>query len=224
MMNELTKRLLSSVLILPIAIYLISKGSFFFIFFLIVVFFVSIFEWLNMSKRLKILKFFGVFFILLSIISAYFLRNINGFEIFTFIILISILTDIGGYIFGKILKGPKLTKISPQKTYSGAIGGFVFSITGGLIYLNYFPNLFLWTFLDGFDVYEIENIFCWSIFIILISFVSQTGDLIISYFKRLANMKDTGAIIPGHGGLLDRIDGIIFAVPFSYIILNYGIY
>ena len=118
-------------------------------------------------------------------------------------LFICISTDIGGYFFGKIFKGPKLTKISPNKTYAGMIGGFFFSILFILFYFNYIEH--------GVTI----NLL---IITILISSVSQIGDIIISYFKRLSKIKNTGNIIPGHGGLLDRIDGMIFAFPVYYLI------
>ena len=123
-----------------------------------------------------------------------------------FIILVCISTDIGGFIFGKIFKGKKLTRISPNKTYSGLIGSFFLSlITSFFIFNNYFNS------------YEIV------IFSIIISSISQSGDLFISYLKRKANFKNTGNLLPGHGGVLDRLDGIIFAIPLGLIFYNiYG--
>ena len=124
-----------------------------------------------------------------------------------FILLITIIcvsTDIGGYVFGKIFKGPKLTIFSPNKTYAGMIGGYLLSIISAIILNNFYLSE--------------ELPINWFIFIILISTISQLGDVIISYFKRLSKIKDTGKIIPGHGGLLDRVDGMIFAFPFSYLI------
>jgi len=224
MKTEFTKRVLSSIIIAPIALFFIIKGSVFFDFFLCVIFFVTVFEWLKMSKKLKIIKFFGILFLFLSILNAYFLRNTYGAEIFVFVILISILTDLGGYIFGKIFKGPKLTKISPNKTYSGAIGSFIASLIGSLIYIEYISNSSLLSFQNGYAPHSVEHIFLTLFIILVISLISQIGDLTISYFKRLAKIKDTGSILPGHGGLLDRIDGIIFAIPFSYIIFNFTIY
>ena len=224
MKKEFTKRVLSSIIIAPIALFFIFKGSVFFDFFLCVIFFVTVFEWLKMSKKLKIIKFFGILFLFLSILNAYFLRNTYGAEIFVFVILISILTDLGGYIFGKIFKGPKLTKISPNKTYSGAIGSLIVSLIGSLIYIEYISNSFLLSFQNGYAPHSVEHIFLTLFIILVISLISQIGDLTISYFKRLAKIKDTGSILPGHGGLLDRIDGIIFAIPFSYIIFNFTIY
>jgi len=118
--------------------------------------------------------------------------------------LICICTDIGGYIFGKIFKGPKLTTISPNKTYAGMLGGYLLSLICTLVITN-------------FTDYSTKT-FQLILITIFLSTVSQAGDIIISYFKRLAKIKNTGNLIPGHGGLLDRIDGIIFAVPTLYLI------
>tara|TARA_Y100001958_G_C20891668_1_gene317584 strand:+ start:151 stop:540 length:390 start_codon:yes stop_codon:yes gene_type:complete len=120
--------------------------------------------------------------------------------------VICILTDIGGYVFGKIFKGPKLTNYSPNKTYSGVIGSYAFSIT--LV-----PLILTFGLVNDKDLLNL------IFFIFLVSSVSQLGDICISYFKRISKIKDTGKIIPGHGGLLDRIDGMIFAYPFSYLIM-----
>ena len=121
-----------------------------------------------------------------------------------FVILISISTDVGGYIFGKIFKGPKLTRISPNKTYAGMFGGYLLSLICLIVITN---------FID----YSIKT-FQLILITILLSTVSQVGDIIVSYFKRQANIKNTSNLIPGHGGLLDRIDGMIFAVPALYLI------
>ena len=138
----------------------------------------------------------------------------KGLSFFLLVITICISTDIGGYIFGKIIRGPKLIKkVSPNKTYAGMFGGFFLSFL--IIILINNLNLFS----VDFNVYSLLNI---SI-ILLISLVSQIGDIILSYFKRLSKVKDTGKIIPGHGGILDRIDGMIFAFPFSYVLLTLGI-
>ena len=212
MNNEFEKRLLTSFLIIPLALFFIISGSLFFTLFLSIIFLISIYEWFKLTKNLKFSKIIGTIFILFSIYSAYLLRNEQGVYVFIFIILISILTDIGGYLFGKTFKGPKLTKISPNKTYSGVIGSFFLSIIGGLIYFN---------LLMGNIPLRAEQHIGVLIIIFLISLVSQLGDLIISFFKRIAKIKNTGTILPGHGGLLDRIDGIIFTIPFSYIILDY---
>ena len=214
MYGELKKRILSSIILLPIILYIIIKGSFLFNFFILICFFISIYEWHMMTKNF-LYKIFGLLFLILSFYTIYKIRNdfSNDYDYFLLIILVCVSTDIGGYIFGNIFKGPKLTKISPKKTYSGMIGGYLLSI----IFINFFLN-------DYFNTTKIELTIDTFILIILISTVSQIGDLIVSYFKRLSNIKDTGKIIPGHGGLLDRIDGMIFAFPFSYLILINGYY
>ncbi len=213
-MNEFKKRISTSIILIPLALFFIIKGYFFFIFFLTTILIISIYEWNRLSKNLYFVKVLGILFIVFSIYSAYLLREEKGYLFFLFIILISILTDLGGFFFGKLLKGPKLTKISPNKTYSGVFGSFLFSAIGGIFLIKSFLIAPL-----------ISNNFTQiSIIILSISLISQLGDLIISYFKRKSKIKDTGKILPGHGGLLDRIDGIIFSVPFSYIVFNYLFY
>jgi len=204
MNKELQKRILSSIILLPLASYFILAGSFYLIFFTIICFFVSVYEWNKMVKNIK-LNFLGTLFLVLSFYTFYIISK----DIFLsfFVLSVCISTDIGGYIFGKLIKGPKLTKISPNKTFSGMIGGYFLS----LIILSIFMSL------ENHTV-DLE----WFTVTILISTVSQIGDIVISYFKRLSKVKDTGKIIPGHGGLLDRIDGMIFAYPFFYLIIMIG--
>jgi phosphatidate cytidylyltransferase len=203
MNNELTKRLISSIILIPTSIFFIIKGSFIFNFFLLVCFFITSYEWIKMIKK-ELIKISGLIFLILSFYSIYKIRNDFDGDFFylLFITIICVATDIGGYVFGNIFSGPKLTKISPKKTYSGSIGSYLFSIIFTSVYLNYEQIEFS------------RDIF---IFVLLISTISQLGDILISYFKRLSKMKDTGKIIPGHGGLLDRIDGMIFAFPSSYL-------
>ena len=124
-----------------------------------------------------------------------------------YLLIICISTDIGGYVFGKIIGGKKLTKISPNKTYSGSMGSFLLSILIGYLCYKFQSNLLLLNI----------NIF---ILIIIISFMSQVGDLFISLLKRKAKIKDTGSILPGHGGVLDRIDGILFALPIGLLLIK----
>ena len=219
MSKELHKRIISSLIIIPIALFFIIKGSFFFIFFLSIFFLGSSYEWIKMNRN-NFIKFFGVTYLFLSFFLAYLVRDKYGLNIFLLIVIICIFTDLGGFIFGKIFKGPKLTKISPNKTYSGVIGSFVISVTAACIYIEYeiirevsFLELVL-TKADG------SPTLYFLIISLVISTVSQFGDLVVSYFKRLAKIKDTGKTIPGHGGILDRLDGIIFAVPVSFLIFN----
>tara|TARA_B100000989_G_C19398956_1_gene409088 strand:- start:283 stop:798 length:516 start_codon:yes stop_codon:yes gene_type:complete len=161
---------------------------------------------LSKTKKYYIL---GIFFLILSFYTIYKFKDLNNNYInFLFILLICISTDIGGYIFGKIFKGPKLTTISPNKTFAGVIGSYLLSLVFMLIF---FQILLFFNYKTSFS-YEI------LLLVIIISTISQIGDILISYFKRNSNVKDTGNIIPGHGGLLDRVDGMIFAYPFSYLL------
>ena len=207
MIEEFEKRLLSSIILMPVAIFFIILGSVFFIFFLGILFLATSYEWLRMTKKNIFLGFLGIIFLLFSFYAAFEIRENNNFRFFLFLFKVCIFTDIGGYVFGKIFKGPKLTIISPNKTYSGVVGSFILSLIAGLIYLNYF---------DKKEIFDLEQSIVLLI-ILFISLISQIGDLIISYFKRKAKLKDTGKILPGHGGLLDRIDGIIFVFPTIYI-------
>ena len=209
--QELKKRIFSSLILIPIALFFIIKGSFLFTFFILICFLITSYEWHKMSQK-KPYYLLGLLFLILSFYSAYVIRTDtnSSLEYFIIILLICISTDIGGYIFGKLFKGPKLTKISPKKTYSGVIGGYLLSI----IFLNLFFNSSYYLYPQKMT----SNIF---LLILLISTISQLGDIIISYFKRLSKIKDTGKIIPGHGGMLDRIDGMIFAFPFCYGIFLY---
>ena len=200
-MNNFLKRILSSIILLPFVFYLLFKGSYILILFIFILFFVACYEWHSISNNI-FLKIFGYIFLILSFYSFY---QISLDKTFVFFVIITcVATDVGGYIFGRILKGPKLTKISPKKTYNGVIGGYILSLVSFLIIIN---------FSDYFNA-SIK----YFLLIFIISTVSQIGDIIISYFKRLSNIKDTGKIIPGHGGLLDRIDGMIFVFPIVYFI------
>jgi len=211
--EEIVKRILSSIILIPTVLFFIIKGSFLFNFFIFICFLITTYEWLKLSKN-NLFKLLGTIFIIISFYTIFKIRNEFDREYFH-LLLVAIIcasTDIGGYLFGNIFKGPKLTKISPKKTYSGVIGSFLLSII--------FTNLFL-EFSSNVQNFEFtKEMF---LFILLVSFVSQIGDLIISYFKRKSKMTDTGTIIPGHGGILDRIDGVIFALPFSYVLfLNFN--
>ena len=209
--TELKKRILSSILLIPISFFFIIQGSVLFIFFLSLIFLMTSFEWFKMTKKNDLLRIFGLFFLIFSFWTAIYLRQYIGLNFFIFLIIVCIFTDIGGYLFGKILKGPKLTKISPNKTYSGVIGSFLISLISGYIYIKYFGQ-------KSKIILETDPAFI--IFLILfISLASQIGDIIISYFKRKAKLKDSGKILPGHGGFLDRIDGIIFVMPFTFLLI-----
>ena len=219
MNTELSKRIVTSIFLILLFI-LMFFYSFILIAGLIVI---SIIAWIEFHGLLskifkkntftnKIKKFFYKLTILIYLFSLVFFiliiesKNPSS-KIFIFYpILVSILSDIGGLIIGKIFKGKKLTKISPKKTISGSMGSFIFSL-----------------FLIPFFISDFMNINFYSLLLItlLISLVSQFGDLFISYLKRKAKVKNTSDLLPGHGGILDRIDGIIFSIPFGFFLLNY---
>ena len=204
MPTELKKRILSSIIIIPITFFFIVQGSTFFLFFLTLLFLISSYEWIKIIKKSFIIKLIGIIFLFTSFFSAYHFRETQNLNFFLLILIICIFTDIGGYTLGKIFKGPKLSKISPNKTYTGVFGGFLFSSISGLFYINYSK---IETSLSTLEIF---------LCILIISLVGQIGDLIISFFKRKAKIKDTGNLLPGHGGLLDRLDGIIFVFLFLY--------
>ena len=219
MSHELITRILSTLILIPIALFFIIKGSIFFNFFIIVLLLVTFYEWHFLSLK-KTYYLPGFIFIVFSFYTFYFIGNQGDtgslfHRIYFFLILLTcVATDIGGYVFGKIFKGPKITKISPNKTYAGMIGGFVLSIISASLYFN---NLSILSLSQSKGEMGAQIFFI----VLSISFISQVGDLVISFFKRKSKIKNTGNIIPGHGGLLDRIDGMIFAFPYSFLLMKF---
>ena len=219
MPNDLKKRILTSVLLL--LLFLFFNFTFFFKLGLIVIALLIFLEFKNIFKKILSksentnIKFFilniiaFIYIFLIFTISSIELHDKTGSSVlFLFIISICILSDIGGYIVGKTVGGKKLTKISPNKTISGTIGSFIFSLISVLLFKNFLSiNLNVGISLVAF--------------VLLVSLVSQLGDLFVSYLKRMARIKDTGSLLPGHGGFLDRLDGIIFAIPFSYMLIKF---
>ena len=216
---DLKKRILTSVLLL--LLFLFFNFTFFFklglflITFLVFLEFKNIFKKILLKSKITNIKFFilnifaFIYIFLIFTISSIELHDQNGSSIlFLFVISICILSDIGGYIVGKTIGGKRLTKISPNKTISGTIGSFVFSLFSIILFKIFFNiNLDV-----GINLVT---------FVLLVSLVSQLGDLFVSYLKRMARIKDTGSLLPGHGGFLDRLDGIIFAIPFSYMLIKF---
>tara|TARA_Y100000816_G_scaffold173725_1_gene124957 strand:- start:5212 stop:5862 length:651 start_codon:yes stop_codon:yes gene_type:complete len=215
-MKDLSKRFISSLILISI-IYLSLLNSYFLFILLGVIGFYSFKEFTNIF--VKIFKNHFYLFLTNLVILLYlicFLLSIWFFLIpfnnektisIIFILLICALTDIGGYLFGKTIGGKKFGKISPNKTYSGVLGSLTLPLT---LYYIFYDNL---NFYIDFKINIIT-------LIIAVSIISQIGDLIISFFKRKANIKDTGTIIPGHGGLLDRIDGILLGLPLGIILIS----
>jgi phosphatidate cytidylyltransferase len=217
---KLGKRIITSIILFLITIFCILIHKFVFLLILIVTLFVCFNEWRDVNyKYFKkkqhnnwkyfFVQFVGLVYLFIFLSTSIALRGNNSESITFFIIIlcICIFSDIGGYVFGKVIGGKKLTKISPNKTISGSLGSFIFSILPVLLF-----NLQNYTG-ASFEILSINIVLC-----LIISLVCQLGDLLISYFKRLNKVKDTGTILPGHGGLLDRIDGLIFAIPTVYIL------
>ena len=220
MTNNLSKRILTSLVLSIILLICLFLNKYSWLILLIIASTISFFEFNNLVNKIwkknEILKnlinitcFFYLFFFTYS---AYELYK-EGLNITIFILLICIFSDIGGYVIGKIIGGKKLTKISPNKTVSGSIGSFIFSLIPIIIFLLIYDLTKNSEFKIHHSAFPIIYYLC-----LFISLICQLGDLFISYYKRKAKIKDTGSILPGHGGLLDRIDGIIFAVPSVIIV------
>ncbi len=212
-MSELNKRIFTSI-ILSILSILSFFNELLLSFILLLILYQLYFEFYNIFNKIFLKKKVKLYLILLcslifiTSISLYvwltFTNSISDNKIFLLLIFtITISSDIGGYIFGKLFKGKKLTKISPNKTYSGLIGAYFLSLIFTYLFFNKF--------------YNFEFIILSSL---IISSISQSGDIFISYLKRKANLKNTGNILPGHGGLLDRLDGVIFSIPAGYVLIN----
>ena len=209
--NNLKKRIFTS-LLLFILFFLIYNFNFFLIYSLIVLGVLSLIEFYNaidkiIKSKLLILSMNSIFSIFVSVFCYLFLFfSFNAqLKLILFIILLGcIFSDIGGYLFGKIFGGPKLTKISPNKTIAGSVGSLLISAT------TVFGLFFIF-----FGIYSLNILFVG----LITSLACQMGDLFFSYLKRKAKFKDFGKYLPGHGGVLDRLDGIFFGVPSGLLAL-----
>ena len=209
-MINLFKRVVTSLILLSVVILSLFYNNYSWLLLLIIASVISFFEfsklvqkiW-NKEKNKKIYINILTFLYLIFFTYTTYKIGLNEWALI-FVVSICIFSDIGGYIIGNIIGGKKLTKISPKKTISGSIGSFIFSL---------FPLIIFYFIYD-------KNLLIFKLFLItlFLSFICQSGDLFISFFKRKAKVKDTGSILPGHGGLLDRIDGIIFTLPVAFII------
>ena len=209
-MTNLAIRAVSSLVLAPFFLWVVYTNNIFFHFLLFLVFFISLYELKFVFIKNKI--FYGCLFslMLVFLFSALEVRgNSNGdFYYFLWVILIVWLSDIGGYIFGNIFKGPALSKWSPKKTFSGLFGSLMLAQLAFAVF-SAFGQIFEYT----------VTIFVTQFFL---SAVAILGDLFFSFIKRKHNIKDYSNLIPGHGCLLDRIDGMIFVMIFAYLIKNYG--
>tara|TARA_B100001029_G_C15056137_1_gene454521 strand:+ start:1691 stop:2347 length:657 start_codon:yes stop_codon:yes gene_type:complete len=216
-MTNFQKRILTSLIALPISIYLLIIGGVPLTFYLLFVLFAGLHELLNTFKK-NFTKIFLFFVLILSLYSIYYLANENLYSkyILFYSIAVCVSSDIGGYIFGKIFKWKKLTNISPKKTISGVFGSYFLSFVCLFAFNEYILQPINSKFTVSF-LFGINEIFITFI----LSTVAQAGDLTISYFKRMDKIKDTGKILPGHGGVFDRIDGLMFISILSYLLYSF---
>ena len=207
--NDIKKRLYTSIFLILLVI-LISQYTFFLIYSLIILGTLSLIEFFNLVNRIFKIKFysillsiiFSVYVLVFCILFFYFSQFIQLKIIIYILLLCCIFSDIGGFMFGKIFKGKKLTKISPKKTVSGAIGSLVLGIiTVFLLFTFFLKEYYFQSILVG----------------LITSLACQIGDLFFSFLKRKAKLKDSSNFLPGHGGILDRLDGIYFGIPIGMI-------
>jgi len=215
--KELIHRILTSIVILPILFVSIFKSGVFLLTLLIFIYLLSFYEIIKNTNSLLFILFSNI--LLISAIFSFY--NLRGNTDYSLVILLWILSttflsDIGGYVFGKIFKGKKLSKISPNKTYSGSIGSIFLSIFS-LPIINLFQKFFFSKLFV--DLYAIKYLFL----TIFISVICQLGDLYVSYWKRKIKIKNISNFLPGHGGILDRIDGLIFVLIITFFLKKVGL-
>jgi phosphatidate cytidylyltransferase len=204
-MSNFKKRLIVSLLAFPL-IYILLYQKALSNLLIVIVFLFCLYEWIKIFKKKNIVFLLGLLILLIFLISLIRIYNFENFNLkFLWLILITWLTDIGGYIFGKLFSGPKLINISPNKTWSGVVGSIILSQFSVLIFLidvNY-----------QFNTYIIFSQ-------LFLSIIGQFGDILMSYIKRTNKRKDTSNFIPGHGGFLDRVDGLIWIIIFGNIFIQ----
>ena len=199
-MSNFKKRLSVSLLAFPL-IYVLLYQKTLSNLLILIVFLFCIFEWVKIFKKKNAIFFIGIIVLFVFLLSLLRIYNFEEFNlIFLWLIILTWLSDIGGYIFGKLFGGPKLTQISPNKTWAGAIGSIILSQFAFLIF-----------FLNSNYKFNIIIIFMQ----LFLSIIGQFGDILMSYVKRKNNKKDTSNFIPGHGGFLDRVDGLIWIIIFG---------
>ena len=215
-MTNLQKRILTSLVILPLSIFFVVKGGYFLKFFLLAIFLVANYELFSVFNKKITILFLDIILILSLFIISYLADNGTlPLYLLLWVIILCICSDVGGYVFGKIFKWKKLTAISPKKTLSGVLGSLV---------LSFFSVFIVDAISPEYLILHLNFLQAKFFFLaIIFSLVAQAGDLAISYFKRLENIKDMGKILPGHGGIFDRIDGLMFVVIFTFILYKFNV-
>tara|TARA_B100000242_G_scaffold292545_1_gene268213 strand:- start:1039 stop:1689 length:651 start_codon:yes stop_codon:yes gene_type:complete len=207
--GNLKKRIFTSAALLFL-LALIFYNDFVLVLSFLIIGSLSSIEFINLIRRIFTNFFLKsitsiIFIIYIFLFCFYFLyfSSLIQFKILIFILLVGcIVSDVAAYFSGRLLKGPKLSKISPKKTVSGALGSIIFTTLFVSFSFTYFFNFF-----------NINYLFIG----LITSITCQIGDLFFSLLKRKASLKDTGNFLPGHGGLLDRIDGILIGLPLSLV-------
>jgi len=203
-MSNFKKRFVISLLAFPL-IYILLYQKILFNLLIVIIFLFCLYEWIKIFKKKNIIFFLGLLILFIFLISLTRIYNFEDYNLkFLWLILLTWLTDIGGYIFGKLFGGPKLIKISPNKTWAGAVGSIILSQFAFLIF-----------FLDVNYKFNFYILFSQ----LFLSIIGQIGDILMSYIKRKNNKKDTSNFIPGHGGFLDRADGLIWIIIFGNIFI-----
>ena len=217
MNRELIKRILTSLVLVPVLIYSSYYSGLYFIGFLSLIYLFSFYEIVKNTKKIFFIIVSNVI-IIFALFAFYQLRGDTNYSltIMYWVLASTFLSDIGGYVFGRVFKGKKLTKISPNKTYSGAIGSVIFSVISMPV-LNLFQQILYNKSMINF--FQLKYL----LLTILISIICQSGDLYVSFWKRKIKIKNVSNILPGHGGVLDRIDGLIFVLIFSYAVNKVGL-
>ena len=211
-------RIFTSIFLLAILFTCLFTNKYLWLSLVILTSIISLYEFNNLivkifkknKKKLYLINLVTFFYLIIFIFLSYNFYNNAKFDLI-FVFLICIFSDSGGYVIGNLIGGKKLTKISPNKTVSGSVGSFLFSLIPILIF--YFLN----NQINNLTLYQ-NNLSILFLTCLFLSLTCQLGDLFISYFKRKAKVKDTGKILPGHGGLLDRIDGLIFVLPMAFLL------
>ena len=211
-MTNLNKRIFTSLIVFPVSMFFIIKGGNYIVSFLYAILILANFEAFSAFKRKTSIIFLDSILVA-SLLSILHLRNdtASSLILLLWVIILTISSDIGGYMFGKIFKWKRLTNISPNKTLSGAIGSLIFSIFSILL-LGLICKILFQIDLSFFLKLK------YFIFAIILSLSAQLGDLMVSYFKRLDKIKDTGKILPGHGGIFDRIDSLMLSTIVANIL------
>ncbi|MDA9740781.1 phosphatidate cytidylyltransferase [Pelagibacteraceae bacterium] len=211
-MTNLNKRIFTSLIVFPVSMFFIIKGGNYIVSFLYAILILANFEAFSAFKRKTSIIFLDSILVV-SLLSILHLRNdtTSSLILLIWVIILTISSDIGGYIFGKIFRWKRLTNISPNKTLSGAIGSLIFSIFSILL-LGLICKILFQIDLSFFLKFK------YFIFAVILSLSAQLGDIMVSYFKRLDKIKDTGKILPGHGGIFDRIDSLMFSTIVANIL------